>query len=499
MKKRLPLLLTLVAFLSVGALSAFAGNVDGQVKSMIEAAELRGADVSLMATDATTGEVLLEVNVDQPLIPASNMKLVTTAAALRVLGPDFMFKTDLIALNETPDAAILQVKGDGDPAFGDPNLLEAVGLDVDAMVDMWVKSVTEAGITTVKQIIVDDRVFDQQLIHPDWPTNQLHKWYCAQVAGINFNDNCLDVFPAPTGMGQPPTVSIRPDTSFVKVINRATTGTTNTFWADRHPEKNVFTYRGKVKTRRIAAINVTLNDPAMFFGQLLADRLKDAGITVTEIVRPGEDDRLPTGRVLHRIQSPLAAVLSRCNKDSQNLFAEALFKRIGHAVTGAPGSWDNGAAAVRMFLHERMGARGAAIAIADGSGLSRNNRISARHMVDLLSAVSRDDKLSATFRDSLSVGGEDGTLQLRFRQGVTGQVFGKSGYINQVSALSGYIVYDAHQVDTPGDDGRTIAFSLLFNNFKAPIYNHQVKQLQNQIIDVIDSHIATEATTQLGG
>lgn len=482
-------------WLLLAAAPAFAG-LDSQVRGIIDAADLRGVDVSLMAADADTGEVLLEVDVDRALVPASNMKIVTTSAALRVLGPDYLFKTDLALVNETPDAAILCVRGGGDPAFGDPELLHAIGYDVDALVGLWIKAITDAGITHIKQLILDDRVFDRQWFHPDWPENQMHKWYCAQVAGINFNNNCLDLFPAPTRFGQAPNVSMRPHVQFVQVVNRAVTGDANTFWSDRRPEENVFTYRGKVKTARVKAINVTLHDPAMFFGKLLAERLAGQGVDVASIVRPGEDDRIPQGRVLHRIQTPMQAVLARCNKDSQNLFAECLLKRMGHAFTGAPGSWENGAAAVRMFLHERMGSRGAAITIADGSGMSRNNRISARHMVSLLSAMHQDDKLGPPLRESLSVGGEDGTLQLRFRRGVAGQVYGKSGYINQVSALSGYLVYGEQENAAPP---RVIAFSLLFNGFKPPVYNHQVKQVQNKIVELIDEAVAIEAETRLGG
>ena len=467
-------------------------GIDAQVRAMISAADLRKTVVGLFAADVDTGRTIVTVNADEPLIPASNMKLITTAAALHLLEPDFTFKTELRLIDASPDAAVLVVKGDGDPAFGDPELMRLNDLDTESLLDRWVAVAKEAGVRRIKALIIDDRVFDRQFVHPDWPAEQLNRWYCAEVAGLNFHDNCLDLFPQPTRRGQAPQVRMLPEADFIEVVNRAVTGDADTFWISRPARSNVMTYRGKVKTKRTHPVHVTVHDPPVFFARLLAKRFDRAKVPVDSIRRAAAEDDLPAGRTLSRVVTDLPTVLGRCNKDSQNLFAEALIKRMGHQFTGAGGSWDNGAAAVRRFLNNKLGARGAAVTIADGSGMSRENRVSARLLVEVLAAAHRDPQIGPEFLASLSVGGEDGTLRKRFADGMAGRVYGKSGYISQVSCLSGYIVFDA---DVGGPPSRTVAFSMLFNGFKPPVYAYNLKQIQNRLVRLIDRTAAPREAT----
>jgi D-alanyl-D-alanine carboxypeptidase/D-alanyl-D-alanine-endopeptidase (penicillin-binding protein 4) len=268
----------------------------------------------------------------------------------------------------------------------------------------------------------------------------------------------------------------------VNLVNRAVTGNADTFWVSRKMGTNDMVFRGKVKNRRSSPINVTVNDPPMFFGALLQYRLKLAGVAVDHVVRPAADAQFPAGKTLHVIQTTIDQVLQRCNKDSQNLFAECLFKRMGRKVTGRPGSWDNGAAAMRLFLHDRLGARSAALTIADGSGMSRDNHVTARSLVEVLTAMVRDPRLSEPYVQSLSIGGVDGTLEHRFHDLKGATVLGKSGYISQVATLTGMVlVPDA----TRPSGHRTVMFSLLFNGFVPPIYLSTIHDLQDHIVGLI--------------
>jgi D-alanyl-D-alanine carboxypeptidase/D-alanyl-D-alanine-endopeptidase (penicillin-binding protein 4) len=484
----------LAGVLLFGIAGTVRAGVESQIRSILTAADLRQTEVSVMAIDADTGQTIVEINADAPMIPASNMKLVTTAAALRVLGPDFMFNTELNLVGNDPDAATLVVVGDGDPSFGDPKMLAEHGYDVEQLLGAWVDAAKNAGVRRVGSLVIDDRVFDDQWVHPDWPVDQLNQWYCAQVSGLNFHDNCLDLYLEPGSAGHSPVVTMQPDSPFIETLNRARTGDADTFWVSRPMGSNRMTYRGEVKTRRTKPVHVTIDDPAMYFGQLLAHRLTRAGIAVNELRRPAPMEEFAAAVTLHRIQSALPVVLTRCNKDSQNMFAEALLKRMGHRITSAPGTWASGAAAMRQFLHERLGPDGAAITIADGSGMSRDNRVTARILAGLLVAMHRDETLGPQFIETLSLGGEDGTLQRRFVRGMHGQVYGKSGYINQVSALSGYIVFTPEGDDDPSAATRTIVFSMLFNGFKPPIYNHRVKEVQNELVRLIDELTAPADT-----
>ncbi len=493
-------------YLSLTAFSvAWAGPLNGALEQLINGRDLRSTRYSICVIDVDTGEVLAEINPDEPMIPASNMKLLTTAAALDVLGKDFVFRTELSVIEPAaqggkPD---LMIRGDGDPALGDPVLLKEAGLTAENLLEQWVQAVQQTGMTSFGRLIVDDRVFDRQMVHPSWPEGQLHKHYCAQVAGLNFHDNCLHVLPSPASrLGAGPKYTLYPDSPFIQVFNSATTGKANEFWVDRKPGSNEMTLRGKVKSTFYSPVRVTLHDPPVYLGQLLADRLGDAGISVESVSRLGDGEQVPKARPIHRVETTMPAVLRRTNQDSVNLFAEALLKRMGYALTGSPGNWENGAAAVRHALSRRLGTHATGATIVDGSGMSRDNKVSARVLAELLQSIHQDTRLGQVYLASLSYNGKvdnhsalgDGTLDGRFKKLPAGHwVYGKSGYIRSVSSLSGYLIITDPEAPV-GPDGivqpkHTIAFSFLFNGFTPPLSNRSMKDLQDRMVELIDRQV----------
>ncbi len=481
---------------------AMAGPLDGALNQLLVSRDLRSTRYSICVIDASSGEVLAEINADEPMIPASNMKLLTTAAALDVLGEGFVFRTELSVTEPAtqggkPD---LMIQGDGDPALGDPVLLKEANLTAEDLLDGWVQAVKETGAASFGRLIVNDRVFDRQMVHPSWPVGQLNRHYCAQVAGLNFHDNCLHILPSPASqLGAGPTVSSYPESPFLQIFNSATTGGANEFWVDRKLGSNEMTLRGRVKTRIYTPVRVTLHDPPIYLAQLLKHRLGVAGISVDQIVRLGAGENAPSGRPIHRVETLLPAVLKRTNQDSVNLFAEALIKRMGFALTGSPGDWENGAAAVRHALANRLGTLSAGATIADGSGLSRDNKVTSRLVAELLGSMYQDTERGQTFMSSLSYSGKtgeqsrvgNGTLDGRFRKLPAGHwVYGKSGYINGVSCLSGYLVItepsDPANPDQSDQAKQTIAFSFLFNGFGPPLSNRSLKDVQDRMLVLID-------------
>ena len=493
-------LVTAWVIVCAAATSAF-GNVETRIEQMFIASDLGNAVAGVCVVDLQTGQTLAEIDADEPMIPASNMKLLTTAAALQLLGPDFVFKTDLVLIEpdqpgmggELPELVIV---GDGDPAFGDPVLLEAHGLDFEALITHWVDAIEATGHTRFARLVVDDRVFDRQMIHEEWPADQLRNHYCAQVAGINFCRNTLDVQLIPASVpGQTGVVQLYPSMPFLEIENQLVTDATHSPRLDRILGTNRLRAYGRVAYRATSPYRITFHDPPMLLGELLTSRLLQRGISVDEVVRPNAEDALPEGVVLHRVQTALPLVLQRVNRNSQNMFAEALMKRMGRAVTGSPGSWGNGAAAMRRFLTQTLGARAAVVEIADGSGLSRGNRVTARLLNELLGVMYRDEDAWPVYLSSLAFAGEDaagqrigaGTLDGRFR-GLPGGafVYGKSGYINSVSTLSGYLVLPA---ETPGGDLRVFTFSILVNGFGGVASNAEVKDLQDRIVQTIAESI----------
>jgi D-alanyl-D-alanine carboxypeptidase/D-alanyl-D-alanine-endopeptidase (penicillin-binding protein 4) len=474
-----------------------AAEMESALLNHIANADLRGTQVSVCVMDVGKRLLLTEIFDDREMIPASNMKLVTSAAALYTLGQDFTFTTrlKLLSAQESPSTdglPALVVQGDGDPAFGSPNVLEDAGYNVDQMIGWWIDAVEKTGLNRFGQIIVDDRVFasgPDQRVHPTWPKNQLHKWYCAQVMGVNFNDNCFQVKANPTRSGQDARVTVYPYGPFVKTEMRLRTGRSDQWDIITRPDSNRMSFRGTVRNAQTQY--VAMHDPALVFGELLKNELAKRNITVNEVVRPADDQRLPDGKVLHKLNTTLQAVLNRVNQDSQNLYAEAILKRSGHEITGAPGTFENGAAAVREYLANRIKdpTLAAQIKLVDGSGMSRENRVSARALVEVL-RVQATGKDFRPFIASMATPGKEGSLYKRFvddDEKLIADIYAKTGTINHVSALSGYLVYpDAG----PNDTARVLAFSILVNGHglgaARNISGVTVRQLQNELVKIMD-------------
>lgn len=515
-----------VLLLTFGSRSALAqAGIQGAIQNLIRTSNVQGTEFAVAVMDVDRDRMLAQINVDEMLIPASNMKLYTTAASLNILGPDFEFQTTLGLImpaiagqagtgeikssnsdnlanpnNSASDVSLdkpsLIIVGDGDPAFGDPELLEQYDLTPQQLVDLWVQTVVDTGITHFDQILVEDRMFDRTLVHNTWPVDQLNRDYCAQVAGINFHLNCLRVRPIPAdSRGQTPNVQLYPYVNFIETLNKATTGTRNSFWIARETNKNSFSFRGSVSQRGTTDYLVTIHDPPIFFAQFFAEQLNARGISVKSIRRVGIEERLTEYRPLHVVATPLQKVLNRTNQDSENMFAEALLKRIGRELTGLPGSWTNGPAAIREFLKQTLGPRASSgIRVADGSGLSRNNRINARTTVQLLNAMHEDERYREAFQSSLAEGGESGTLRRRF-QDLTNEnnpaapiILGKTGYIRGVSTISGYVIIPSQPGQPGGSEPtaeRTYAFSILVNDIRPPVQVNQVRKVQDKIVAAI--------------
>ncbi len=489
-------ILMLVAY---GVAAPAVGDLQDDVGLAIRVANFEQATVAVSVREARTGEAIVAINANELMIPASNMKLLTTGTALHVLGPDFEFKTTLLREGER-----LIVLGDGDPAFGDPDLLALMqsqdfdGLDIEQFLDLWIDPVVKAGIEHISEVVVDDRIFDREFVHKDWPVDQLNRRYCAEVAGFNFHRNLLHFYPRHNQSVRPDIRIFRPHAPWLEVNNRGTTrqgpAQRDSAWVARKLGTNNLTFHGNVKGTYREPVPVTLHDMPTFFARLLADRLGKAGVEVSLYRTAEVHEPQVTGRPIGPIiTTPISTIVTRCNRDSKNLYAEALIKRVGYAVTNEPGSWLNGAAIVRLIVHERIGDPNLArlIVVADGSGLSRTNRVAAATFTAWLHTFLSDDPTGTVFVQSLALGGESGTLKNRFKnidlQGAV--VSAKSGYIKHVSCLSGYVV-------TP--DGRARSFSILVNGLTEPDAVSHAKKMQERIVSAIAFDMAT-AVVQVGG
>ncbi|NQU77022.1 MAG: D-alanyl-D-alanine carboxypeptidase/D-alanyl-D-alanine-endopeptidase [Planctomycetes bacterium] len=423
--------------------------------------------VAYHAVRLADGRILASRDAARPMVPASVQKLCTSAIALASLGADFSFKTTLAVCGGD-----LVVLGDGDPALGDPVLAAEQNVSIYDVPDRWAVKLKAEGISAVRgNLVLDDDIFHARR-HPDWPEREHQRWYCAAVSGLNFNDNCLDIrIYRQDGALR---VDVSPASRHISVVNRLAAGTRQVWVVTYTEDDATVTLIGQVRTSMTRPLSVAVNKPSLLFGRVLADRLALAGIQLEGgIVRRrvlGPDRMLPDEvTVVATHTTALSTVLSRANKQSLNMMAECLLLRAAADGRGSA-TFSQAAEFGTGVLVRDYGVDPSQFVLADGSGMSRRNRLSALAAVDLLRRLAgRAD--SETFRQSLAVAGVDGTMAKRLKQ-FSGRVLAKTGSLAGTSALAGYIL-----------DGRgepVVAFAIFCNNIRGP--NSQAKKVQDALV-----------------
>ena len=438
-----------------------------------------GADVAVHVVRMTDGKALCDIRSGELLTPASNQKILTSAVALKRLGRDFRFRTRLVMIGKD-----LVVVGDGDPTTGDARLAAAREETIYAAFDRWAAALKKKGVSRIAgDLVVRAGIFQPPHYHPDWPAGQRSRWYSAPVAGVNFADNCIDV--GFTVSGKEVRAVVSPRSRFLAVESHVRLGKRH-LWTGRFDEVGRrLTLSGTVTRATASPLPVAAPSPPMLFGCVLADVLARAGIALdgaivvsTDPPAGGEKDAQPVA--VETME--LGAVLYRANKQSLNMMAECLFLRSA-AADGKPATWRKAADAARRVLVSDYGLAGDSFSVADGSGYSRNNRVSPAALTALLRALAGEPH----FFRSLPVSGEDGSLRNRLRGPVCrGRIRAKTGYIARVSALSGYIL------DRRGK--AAMAFSILLNGSTRG-KGYSAHRLQEAICQALIGALDAPATT----
>lgn len=406
-------------------------DLRGRIDRIINSSSQRKVKYGAVVVKAGTGEVVYGHNSRRAMLPASNMKLVVSAAAVRELGGDYEFKTKAGLCGDT-----LVVIGGGDPLLGDEATDGKYGRKAGWIFDDIARRVKKKGLEKVKDIVIDSTIFDDERVHPSWPREQLNRDYACEVSGVNYNGNCVDIRAETVG-GQA-AVFVEPQTGYVEVTNKvkAIGSGKGAIGSYRGREANKITVFGKCRGAE-GPFAVAIERPAAFFGFLLAERLAREGIkTEGELLVKGVGEGCRI-RPFAEYASGMGDVLGRCNKDSFGLAAEALVKTIGAKRSGGRnGSWTGGREAVGEYLR-RLGAGAEEFFIDDGSGLSRKNKLSANLIAKVLLDMYNSGDWQV-YKNSLAVGGADGTIGKYFREGkYKGRIFGKTGYIAGVKSFSG--------------------------------------------------------------
>jgi D-alanyl-D-alanine carboxypeptidase/D-alanyl-D-alanine-endopeptidase (penicillin-binding protein 4) len=437
-----------------------------------------GAQWGVKAVSLKTGRTLFETNANRLFVPASNTKLFTGALALDRLGADRTLATTLSVPAASTGATVagdLLVRGGGDPTLSD------------RLKDRWetvfapfVSAVSKAGIRRIEgDVVCDESLFRGAPHGSGWNWDDLGHYYGAAVSALSVNDNVLHLRVTPgKSVGAPATLQLGPLTNLLELAGSVRTGATNSavsLRTERLPGESRLHVGGSVPLGKGAQTeDVPVPSPARYFGELLREALREAGITVTGEVRVvdwRERAAQPWVQAQWRqvglIPSPrLAEVVTAMMKPSQNFYAHCLWLLAGVQAEREPvggeigkppldSTEESGLRAMRTFLAS-AGILAHEAVFEEGSGLSRKNLVTPNAVVQLLSHMHRHSA-GAAYRESLPVGGVDGTLKRRFTAAeMKGRVHAKTGSLRHVTALSGY-------VDTKA--GEPVAFSILVNAF----------------------------------
>jgi D-alanyl-D-alanine carboxypeptidase/D-alanyl-D-alanine-endopeptidase (penicillin-binding protein 4) len=442
-------------------------QLTAQLDPVLDRLASKGAVVYARVIELPNRRELYGRNIDKPCTPASNFKLLTSAAGLDMFGADYKVRTYLAM-----DGDDLRLVGTGDPGTGDPRLAKAAGGTAVTMLDAWAKELERRGIRRIKgDLVYYDGAFERwPQVHPTWPGSWLLHWYAAPVAGLNFCDNCVDITVYPTEAGRPARYEVMPPVQGLKVINDCITKENGKEKGTPSIVKlkggNIYRISGGC-SKKEELKSKPVEDPGAFFADALRTALAARGITIVGKTRRSDTPLggalpPPETKVVATYETPMRNILARINKNSQNMFAECLCKLTGREFKARqgrnePGSWANGAEALRAFLkRNRIDDR--ALAPIDGSGLSPQNRVTTRMLTDVLAVMhARPD--AQVFRASLTAAGIDGSLKDRMTD-LKGHVFGKTGYIGGVSSVSGYI---------KTREGKWLAFSIVYNDIPEKI------------------------------
>ena len=450
------MLVLLFAF--VPATSSYADVNHKKILSFISKNTSSQRKIGIMVRSADTGRTIFRYNSKKEFIPASNNKILSSIAALSLLGKNFRFKTNFYlggGIHSGVGHGGLYVKGFGDPTIDIERIREIAG------------RIKALGITAIEGgIHLDGSYFDDVHYGEGWDPEWFGKSFCPPVTAISFNYNSAKIkISASRVQGAPVTVRTDPAEFPFPIRSKVSASLKRSGVRAEYNERNELKISGYVSSRKKAeTLELSVPDPFFYFGAVLKRVLEEEGI---EVNGPIDRGRVPrwTGKIFTHYSEPLGTIIHEYNKESVNIIGESIVKVIGAKFLSTPGSWKSGTYIIENHLR-RIGLNGN-FSMADGSGLSRLNMVSAEDITHALAKAYEDPDISEEFIASLPVAGVDGTLKKRFRN-LKGKVYAKTGYLEGARSLSGYVF---------GKNGRVYVFSIISNGMGA-----RVKKLQNLLL-----------------
>lgn len=410
------------------------------------------ANISVLVEDSKTSETIYSHRAENVVPPASVMKLLTSGAALELLGPDFQFPTTLETAGKIENGVLkgnLYIKGSGDPSLG--LLLKkgrgnrSIPNTSTAFLNEWVKALAQAGIKEIEgRVVADMTLLDGDATNPAWLWEDAGNYYAPGIFGINYLNNSLNIVLKSGEVGSnAEVIRTEPNYPNLQFINRirCTEITHDGAYVHGLPYGQERYLTGSIPSNKgVFGVRSDMPNPGLLLAQHLTNALRSQGIRVSEDADYIADYNplLPQRTVLYtHLSAPLRDLIAECNIHSNNLFAEAMFRYLGTRY-GLPGTIHNAAEVVKSFWKQKgVDIQGAIVK--DGCGLAPQDAISAATFVQLLRYMD-----SSAYREdwwaSLPVSGENGTLRgLCANTTLQGKIHAKSGTIAGTKNFAGYI------------------------------------------------------------
>lgn len=456
-----------------------AGKLHNDLSAKFDDAQFENAHWGVLIKSLKTGEVIYSRNEKKMFMPASNMKLFTSASAMMALSPDYRYVTKLVTNGVMSDSTLngdIILVGSGDPTisgrYNDGNVTETF--------EQWADSLIMLGIKKINgNIIGDDNCFDDDFYGTGWSADYETDYYAAQISGISFNDNCVDVTVIPSAkIADICSVSVVPNTHYVNIVNQTVTApvgdSVNNIYFYRKRGTNTVYVRGTMSQGKKPWIeSVAIDNPTLFTTTVLKEVFESKGIHVNGSAMDIDDRadtlRYENARQLASFSSvPYSVIIRTINKPSQNFYTEQVLRTMGKERYGT-GSVETGRAVARPILAS-WGVDTVRLQYVDGSGLSRLNLITPSDIVSILEGMYKE-KYFLPFYESLPIAGVDGSIRSRMKgTKAEGNVHAKTGFIGYVRALSGYVT---------SADGEMFVFSMVANNYTVP--TRIAEKIQNDV------------------
>jgi D-alanyl-D-alanine carboxypeptidase/D-alanyl-D-alanine-endopeptidase (penicillin-binding protein 4) len=458
-----------------------------RLRSVLSKPGLQRGQVGVKIVSLDAEKVIFEQNAEKYFMPASNMKSFTVAAALERLSPNYRFTTSVYAASQPDTEGVIKgdltVYGRGDVSISTAFYEGDYYRGVDALAE----KIAQAGIKRIEgNLIGDESYFSGNPIPPSWEWDDLQWYYGAEISALALNDNAVDLSVKPSAVNMPCSVQIQPVNTLYKIVNRCITVTGVTkrdIKVFKKIDQNILEVSGTIPVGDSGYNgSVTISKPAQLFIEMLRQRLLQKGITVTgrNLIKDLNEQSLLTPQTLSsppvevaKLESqPFSVIAAKTMKPSQNLYTETILWTLGEQVgrrgisTQVFGSGQTqedlskktsaelGIRVVQDFL-KQIGIAPDSVVQWDGSGLSRHNLITPSAAVQLYLYMAKRSPNALAWQNSLTIGGVDGTLRNRFKgTKAEANARGKTGTIDQVSALTGYVTTAA---------GEKLVFSVLVN------------------------------------